>query len=270
MNRRIDFSNLGGYPLAQEDLDWMQTSYRNAFASIASMLGDKVIISGMDEVGGNVNAGWVAIGGELLPFSAGAIGTGEIIIVETPTSLTFHDGNDKPVLFERIARFGSPGTYAYADFRRMHNIINFWQPGDIKTKVVDNAYIAANFDVNGYGQNNETGWRILSKAYPSAAGKVMVNIDSADADFDTAGKTGGAKTYTLLKANLPASGLKIQVPGGGNYFVNDTGGGGGLLSLKGDNDNSVANGYVMTENMGSGTAFDKMNPFFVVLKLIKL
>jgi len=35
------------------------------------------------------------------------------------------------------------------------------------------------------------------------AGKVLVSLDSADADFDTAEETGGAKTKTIATANLP-------------------------------------------------------------------
>lgn len=36
------------------------------------------------------------------------------------------------------------------------------------------------------------------------AGKVMVGINSSDADFDTAGETGGAKTHTLTVDEIPS------------------------------------------------------------------
>lgn len=37
-----------------------------------------------------------------------------------------------------------------------------------------------------------------------AAGRVLVGVDTGDADFDAAEKTGGAKTVTLTEAQIPA------------------------------------------------------------------
>ncbi len=125
MNKRIDFTKLGGYPLAQEDIDWLQQSYQGAFAAMAGLIGDKVIISGMVEAGGNVSAGWISINNELLPFTAGAIGTGEFIIEETKTPLTFFDGGIKEVIIQRVARFSAGGPYAYADLVRIGTLKAF-------------------------------------------------------------------------------------------------------------------------------------------------
>jgi hypothetical protein len=122
MNRRINFTNLGGYPLAQEDLDWMQTSYRNAFAGLAVLVGDKVIISGVVEAGGIVTNGWISMNGELLPFIGGAIAGGTFIIDEAAASLVFNDGTNNNVLFERVARFSTGGGYNYIDLVRLDSL----------------------------------------------------------------------------------------------------------------------------------------------------
>lgn len=77
-----------------------------------------------------------------------------------------------------------------------------WFTGDLKQKYVDNAYISANFDVDGYGLNNDLGWRIFSKQVPSAAGKVFVNQDTTDAEYVVVGNT-GVKKHTLTET-LPS------------------------------------------------------------------
>lgn len=126
MYQRIDFTNLGGYPLAQEDLDWMQKSFRDAFAAIADLIGDKVIISGVVEAAGSVSAGWISLGGELVPFQAGAISVdNKYIIDETTTALVFHDGSNNGVLISRIARFSAGGPYDYNDLVRTGTIKSF-------------------------------------------------------------------------------------------------------------------------------------------------
>jgi hypothetical protein len=160
MNKRIDFSKLGGYPLAQDDLDWLQQSYQGAFSALANLAGDKVIITGMVEAAGTITAGWVAINGALIPFLAGSIGTGEFDIFETPTPLTFNDGNTKDVLFEKYCTFTPGGAYQYSDLIRLGTLKNDMpRKGDIKMIHCDAGYIAANF-VAGLGIKEREGWAI--------------------------------------------------------------------------------------------------------------
>jgi hypothetical protein len=118
MFKRLDTSNLGGYPLTQFDVAWLQESFRSAFAALADFIGDKVIISGMTEVAGTVTAGWISIGGEIVPFEAGAIGSGEFLIEETSIPRTFHDGGVYNVRIQRKARFSAGGPFNYSDLLR--------------------------------------------------------------------------------------------------------------------------------------------------------
>lgn len=261
MNKRIDFTNLGGYPLAQEDLDWLQSSFRSAFGMIATMVGDLVIVTGMEDVAGVLNPGWVSIGGELLPFAGGAIGGGEIAVVETATPLTFKDGNSKDVLYEKVAQFSAGGAYDYADFKRLSTLINIWQTGDIKEKICSMPYLAANFDVDGYGINREVGWRILSKEIPDTAGKVFVNLDDADPDFDTIGNVGGEKEHVLTE-NEMASHDHILSGGTGASFA----GSGAVPGINpGGSESAGSTGFA-----GGDDPHNNLQPYYVVLKLYKL
>lgn len=260
MNKRIDFTKLGGYPLAQEDLDWLQTSYRAAFAALADMIGNMVIISGVEDLGGgNVGPGWISVDGELVPFEGGAVGTGAFLIDEVATPLIFHDGNNNVVLYERTAKFGVLGGYNYNDLVRLTALKNIWKKDDIRQCVKDAAYEAANFDVDGYGINEEVGWRILSKVYADAAGAVMVNKKTGDADFGTVADLVGVKEAVMTPAQLPAiAGKGLVLINGLNTFTSGDASGGEF-----DNKDSYA-------WPGADEPISKIQPSFVVLTLIKL
>lgn len=256
---RIDFSNLGGLPVTQATLAFLQTSYLYAFSGIANLCGDKTILTGVEVTAGNVSSGWISYANELIPFLGGPLGD-DVVITETGVARTFEDGNDHDVYFTKIAQCGAVGTFAFTDLIRLQSLVNIWRPGDIKERYCDASYIAANFDVNGYGINAEKGWRILSKAIPATAGKVMVNYDPADVDFDTVGKNGGEKKHTLTIQEMPAHNHSLSL------FKDE-------IRHNGTVDISANGGAALnknTGNAGGGQAHNNLQPYFVILKLIKL
>jgi len=267
MNKLIDFEKLGGYPLAQEDLDWLQTSYRSAFASLAELLGDKVILSGMTETGGVVSNGWISIGGELMPFIGGTIDTGDCIIEETKESLTFQDASVNEVLITRVARFGSPDpAFNYADLTRPGTVKELWQSGDIKMLTCDDAYITANFDVTGLGINKRKGWARCNgnNGTPNLGGKFPVGYNAADGDYDEVGKTGGEKTHTLTVSEMPSHTHR----GRGNFnFGGYDGGGNDFYRATAA---SVFQEVGLLETTGGGQAHENRPPFYTLLFIMKL
>lgn len=219
----LNLTHLGGLPLTQADMKWLQDTYLGAHASLAIAIGDKVIVSGMAEAGGNVANGWISLNGELLPFIGGVIGTGEFAIVETITNRTFNDGNSKPVRIDRVATFSAGGAYNYSDMVRINSLKEMWQPGDIKEVVCDAAYIAANFDGTGKGINKRVGWAIANgnNGTDDLRGLFRVAYSNTDPDFNI-GATGGAKEVTL-ETNEQG---KFQVDTKTDDLINGSGGGG--------------------------------------------
>jgi len=267
LNKRIDYSNIGGFPLDEDVLDFMQQSYRSAFGSIAQLCGNKVIITGVEVAGGNVSNGWIVYNGELIPFVGGVANT-YVVISETVTAALFEDDSSHDIEFTKIAQCGAVGDFLFSELTRLSYLQNVWVKNDLKQVYLSNVEIAAKFDINGYGLDEYKGWRKLSSAYPSSAGKFLVNQypgGDADGDFYTCGQTGGEKKHTLTKAEFP--------PHEHTYYEEKfVGTGSGTHG--GDGSAWVA---TAAKNTGNGSAdgllgqsHNNVPPYFTVLTLIKL
>lgn len=95
------------------------------------------------------------------------------------------------------------------------------------------------------------------------AGRVLVGIDAAQTEFDTAEETGGAKDQTLTTAQLPSH----RHVGGicDNSVVAMSFGsvsGSASSSLQTSSDNGTQNPY--TNYVGSGQAHNNLQPYIVV------
>lgn len=271
----IDFTNLGGMPVTQTRLDFLQQSYLTAFGALAKLCGDKTILHGVDVAGGVVSDGWISYNGELLPFIGGAAAT-KVIIVETTTPFTFADTVVHDVHFDRYATLGSVGGFDFTDLTKLVSLKNIWKPGDLRQCVKDAAYEAANFDAGtGIGINEEVGWQIFSKYNTDAAGKVLVNKNDADTDFDTVGNFGGEKTHSLSDAEQGAFTVAVKSDdgfgtSGGGYTGNVRERFNGVEPPLGTA-NAGAFGADLTVQLdNSADAHNNLQPYFVVLTLIKL
>lgn len=116
--RGFDFSKLGGWPLTQDKLDWMQSGYQDPIRAIAEMGGTVPhIISGIVQSGSTVSDGWLYYNGEVVPFTGGAVGT-TIAITTYKTMLVYGDGNSFDTQYRKAATFGTgPVQFNYADLK---------------------------------------------------------------------------------------------------------------------------------------------------------
>lgn len=137
--KKIDFSHPGGFPLTQNELDFLQGAYLECLNAFAGMgVGDAapVIISGMDytvpspgEV--SVADGWFFRNGELIRFNGGrqTLGVGTVAIIEVVTEVqnrTYYDGSSYPAILEKqaVLRTGLPMSdvtrFPYSAFKTFH------------------------------------------------------------------------------------------------------------------------------------------------------
>lgn len=197
MNKRIDLTNNGGFPLEQDTLAFMQDSYRSALGAMAKLCGNKTILDGVVVAGSNVTAGWIAVDGELIPFLAGTAGT-RVIITESPAVVqsVFDDGASRDVFFTKTATCGIAGGFLFSELQalrtllqvntllnQMKGIITYFRTdvivGDIVNDTFINIYIPDQGTVNyvvggslvGYSSNpdadNDVAWMISAKTATS-------------------------------------------------------------------------------------------------------
>lgn len=124
MNKRIDFTNNGGFPLEQDTLDFMQQSYRGGFAAVAKLLGEKTILTGVVVANGNVSDGWIVYNGELVPFVGGSAAA-NVSITEVNTTVLFEDGTTPPVYFTKTATCAVVGNFPFTDLVRLPTLLQF-------------------------------------------------------------------------------------------------------------------------------------------------
>lgn len=214
MNKRVDFSNIGGFPLTQNTLDFMQASYRGALSGIAGLLGEKVIANGVAVQGNQISDGWIVYGGELIPFVGGAY-SDQVIIQEVSASATFQDNNVRPVYYTKQAIPGQPGNFPFSDLKRLSRIQDVWVRGDIKHVDCTTDYIANNFLPDGTGINERFGWAICNgnNGTKDRRGRLSIAWDDRvndpgngiwDVLYNTIGGTTGQRKHTILQSELPA------------------------------------------------------------------
>lgn len=89
-----------------------------------------------------------------------------------------------------------------------------------------------------------------------AGGKFLVGQTGGDTDFDVAEETGGAKTHTLVEAEMPAH---THVENG------PTAASGGAIRIASDtNANGSIDSGLVTGSKGAGGAHNNVPPYFVV------
>ncbi|WPQ62209.1 hypothetical protein SIO70_28015 [Chitinophaga sancti] len=283
MNKIAQLTNLGGFPMTQYTLDFMQSSYHDALAGLSKMIGNAVIVSGMEEVGNNVADGWISYNGELLPFVGGPK-QATWIVEELPESRLFADQITRNVYFTRRARFAAGGI-AYGNLQRIETLLSLrntvaniqasftqqlnglFKKGDVLEVDCDAQYIAGNFTSTGLGINERDGWAICNgnNGTRNRMGRFPVGYDASRADYNQPGKTGGLESVTLIESQMPkhkhnfgVTGQQTSIPSPKIYGITD-----GYAPLAGTYDPGMS-------TTGGDQPHENRPPFIVTLFIQKI
>lgn len=253
---RIDFNQVGGFPMTTNILGRMQTAF-SIFNSLGNIVGDKTIISGCTVNGSETSPGVVFVNGEIFEFRGGATQS-KVIIREDVEMLLYQNNNAYPSIKTRYIQFGT-GVHAmdWADFKRgfpTSNIDALVQ----RITALEARPTVGNIPVGLiaiWGQAADLipdGW----EEYTPLAGRVPVGFNSADPDFDAVLNYGGSKDAVLVEHDH-------EITNSGNVNNGQPGGNLGNKTARWDSGSgTLLNGDVSTE--GESGAGKNMQPYRVV------
>lgn len=148
-----------GFPLESDaTLGFMQASYTDAIRAVAKLAGNNnIILTGMEEAGGNVADGWILYGGDVIFFQGGTKST-TFIITEEATQKANENGTLIDRYFVKKAQFGSgPGSIAFSTLERIQNLRSIYnrllavvavEPAVILTGMVVSNVSGGNCDIS--------------------------------------------------------------------------------------------------------------------------
>jgi len=305
MFHKIDFTQLGGFPLTQNTMAFIQESYNNVLEAVSFIAGQYIILSGLTQTSPNVYSdGWVTYNGEIIPFDGGT-GQSNVSIVETAQTNTFRNGNVFPVLFNKKVIFNASGSIPFSNFSRLsleslntlinsvNNVANnALSVANNATTVANNALSVANNAVlpagiitmwSGAILNIPTGWALCdgSPGTPNLSGKFILSYSGGTYGMNT---TGGIASNTLGITNIPAHSHNYS----DSYYIEKNIGGSGLVpgtqienfggnnykgsaATDGDNNNILyRNRSTLNTGLANPTPIDNRPPYYVLAYIIKL
>lgn len=117
-----------GFPLDQDVLTFMQTSYFDGIQNMAKVIGDKVILSGCVVTGNTISSGWVIYNGEIMFAQGVTKGSSEFFtynLNNNTSSATYQNGSLNPVYQDNFLDITASSSSAFnfvTDFKRIDSL----------------------------------------------------------------------------------------------------------------------------------------------------
>ena len=129
---------------------------------------------------------------------------------------------------------------------------------DVRTSTLEAMYPVGSIYTQANVDTNPATLLGIGTWAPFGAGRVLVGVDPTQAEFDTIGETGGAKTHTLTTAEIPAHNHSTGTTG-----FNATGPTATMNQFAGQGTSWVHSG-ISISNTGGGGAHNNLQPYITV------
>jgi len=277
---KINFTAKDNFPLSSDTMEMMQQMI-GLSANMALLGGANYILSGcVDDGNGNISAGLVVIGGEILPFEAGTK-KAKITIQQTSKKLTAFGVEYPEAYLYRTAKFSDTGEYNWSDFvqvltnQQLENKINalkeestgFVKMWSGRIDRVSEGYMLCNGDTVTTAQYPELAYSLGKETeesfkLPDLRKRFVAGYDNSAEGYSAIGVTGGAEKITLNIEQMPNHTHDVE-------FVDEK---------WGDNSNSRpfpnqagTSGYTaQTTPTGGGKEHENRPPYYVLAYVIKV
>ena len=230
---RFDFSQIGGFPLTQDRLDWMQSAYLGGINGLAAVCGadEPITLSGIELTSGVWNNGTVSDGWifhpqlGVLPFEGGVLTSGNLGVayVNEMQPLQFQLSGTQNVQIKRYAKLGAGSANAIKNLSEKRFAPTMaaahrtsWQTlsatngnGELRYRIDHMARIVY---LNGYLdlhvdialQDYVVGFKNIPAPDPLTKMPVPVLLTSLSANTDYIVTLGNQKRYDSVAKLLPA------------------------------------------------------------------
>ncbi|CAA0158053.1 phage baseplate protein [Tenacibaculum maritimum] len=210
---KINFQQLGGFPLETNTLDKMQQAY-SIFNLYGNVMGDKIILTGCEQIGNEVTDGVIFINGALMKFKGG-VKQSSIIIREKEEVVEFEDKQERTAYVTVYAKFGTGiSSYPWSEFRRLDSIVS------LISRIEKLEKFALPFSQGG----SMVFWNKSANEIPEGwreaidwRGRVPVGYDINQHEFNQIGKIGGEKTHKLINDEIPDHNHPMKLMTGAHY-----------------------------------------------------
>jgi hypothetical protein len=120
MSGYADFTQLGGLNCFQDTLEFMQNSYIKPADALSAFVGDKYVLTGCEEIAGNVTDGWIVVNGQAIEFFGGPItSTSKVVVNTVVIDESYDDATLKPFYYLKTASIGVIGGFDYTELKRL-------------------------------------------------------------------------------------------------------------------------------------------------------